>query len=343
MNRKRQAGFTLIELMVVIAIFGVILYISGPLINSAFTFYEAAKRNEVVYDNQEIAGALLSFARNSNGGRLPAPYTGGSVNSGIYNPADVTATGTALTSELRNSGVPVSQINTDSTATKNVKVYRRVAGLTYNVPMYFVTGSQVSLTYDVGALVQTECGQSAACNTGTPGDSAALTAANIGTWVESGADYGAVVFSTLPAQKDMLASTTGRLNRLADRLSSEFYTRQRLAAANSTTNFFPLPTNAGALNYAGRNPVTNMGCHNGWYPLNSSLVNILAQIGLDQAEYGVTAWGGSIEYCQDYDPTAVGTGTANVPPHYAALRVNKNLSAAAAPTGVAGSDVVITF
>ncbi|MGI9757217.1 type II secretion system protein [Pseudomonas aeruginosa] len=47
MNSKRQAGFTLIELMVVIAIFGVILYISGPLINSAFMFYEAAKRNEV--------------------------------------------------------------------------------------------------------------------------------------------------------------------------------------------------------------------------------------------------------------------------------------------------------
>ena len=73
MNSKRQAGFTLIELMVVIAIFGVILYISGPLINSAFMFYEAAKRNEVVYDNQEIAGALLSFARTVSYTHLTLP------------------------------------------------------------------------------------------------------------------------------------------------------------------------------------------------------------------------------------------------------------------------------
>lgn len=343
MRKRNQGGFTLLELAIVIVIFGIILYIVGPVINTAFMFYDASKRNEASYDNQQIAGALLSFARNSNAGKLPVPYTGGIINAGVYNPGDVSATGTALTSELRNSGVPTSQINTDSTAAKNVKAYRLVSNLSYTIPLYYVTGTQVTLTYDVGAIVQTDCAQSDACNTGTPGDSPALTASNIGTWAASGDDYGDVVFSTLPVQKDMLALTTGRLNRLTDRLSSEFYTRQRLAAANSTTNFFPLPTNGGAPNYIGRNPVTNMGCHNGWYPLNSALVNILAQIGLDSSEYGVTAWGGSIEYCQDYDPTAVGTGTANTPPHYAALRINKNLSAGAAPTGVAGSDVVITF
>lgn len=340
---KRQGGFTLVELMISVLILGAIMVATGPAINFALTMMEAGKRDEAIYNNQRLAGAIMSFARNSNGGRLPAPYTGTGVASGLYNPADASAAGLALQMELRNSGVPVDDINSDSAVIENVKVYRRVAGLTYSVPMYFTTGTPIVLTYDVGAITQTQCAKSATCNTGTPGASAAMSAANIGTWLPTAPDYGAVVFSTLTEQKEMLRTTVGRLNRLSDRLSTEFFTRMRMAAANSTQNFYPAPNNAGYPYLGGQNPVANMGCHDGWYRLSAANVNVLAQLGLDQSEYGLTAWGGAIDYCRDYDPSATGPGSANTAPHYAALRINRSVSAAAASSGIPANDVVVTF
>ncbi|MDU4254442.1 type II secretion system protein [Pseudomonas sp.] len=340
---RAQQGFTLIELMITTVILGALFVAIGPGISSALTMMEAAKRDEVIVNNQKLASGMMAFARNSNGGRLPAPYTGSGVASGLYNPADASAAGLSLSMELRNSGVPVNDINTDGAVIDNVKVYQRVAGLTYTVPLYFTTGTPVVLTYDVGAITQTACALNNACNTGVPGASTALTAANVTTWGPTYPDYGAVVFSTLPEQKNMLQLTVGRLNRLSDRLASEFYTRMRLAAANSTQNFYPLPTNGGAPNLAGMNPVANMGCHNGWYRLSAANVNILTQLGLDQSEYGVTAWGGAIDYCRDYEPTATSSATADTPPHYAALRFNRNISSGAVSTGTVANDVVVTF
>ncbi len=343
MKRNSQQGFTLVELIITVIILGILLVATGPAISSALTMMEAAKRDEVVVNNQKLASAMMAFARNSNAGRLPAPYSGSGVASGLYNPADATAAGQALSMELRNSGVPVNDINSDASVLDNVKVYQRVAGLTYAIPLYFTSGTPVTLTYDVGAITQTTCAKSSGCNTGTPGASTALTAANVTTWEPTLPDYGAVVFSTLPEQKNMLRMTVGRLNRLSDRLASEFYTRMRVAAANSTQNFYPAPTNAGAPNLSGINPVANMGCHDGWYRLNAANVNILTQIGLDANEFGVTAWGGSIDFCRDYEPTAVSAATANTPPHYAALRFNRNISSGAVSTGTVANDVVVTF
>ncbi|ALN21996.1 hypothetical protein DW68_025285 (plasmid) [Ectopseudomonas mendocina S5.2] len=343
LEKHSSRGFTLIELLIAVAVFGVLIVAITPFISMGFQYRELAKRDEHTLNMQKIAGGIMNYARTSNGGRLPAPYTGGSYKSTIYNSGDTSAAGQALSMELRNTGVPVNAINDDNSAVQNVRVYQRVSGLTQAIPFYFSTGTNVTLTYDVGALVQTKCPLSGACNTAIPGDSPTMTAANVTTWAPAGEDYGGIVFSTLPEQKAMLRQTTGRLNRLADKLASEFYTRLRLAAANSTNNFFPLPNNAGAPSYVGRNPVVNMGCHNGWYRLSDANVNVLAQIGLDPSEFGVTAWGGAIEYCQDYEPTASGTSTANTAPHYAALRINRSVSLGAAPTGVLANDVVITF
>lgn len=336
-SQFNQRGFSLIELLIAVIILGAVFAITGPAINGALTMMEGAKRDEVVLNNQKLAGGMMAFARNSNAGRLPAPYTGGGVFSGLYNPADVTAAGQALSLELRNTGVPVNAINSDSAAVENVKVYRRVADLTYTVPMYFTTGTPVTLVYDIGAITQTNCVKAAPCNTGTPGSSGVMNATNVTTWVPTLPDYGAVMFSTLPEQKNMLRLTTGRINKLSDRLSSEFYTRMRLAAANSTQNFYPT---AAALNLAGANAATNMGCYDGWYRLNAVNVNVLTQLGLDPAEFGVTAWGGAIDYCRDYAPAG---GGANTPPHYAAIRFNRALSSGAAPTGVLANNVVVTF
>lgn len=340
--RTYEAGFTLIELLVATVLLGILIASVGPTIRAAFTYMDGVKRSENTVSNQKLASALLSFARNSNDGSLPAPYTGNGVRYGLFNPNDSSA-GAALAMELRNTGVPINAINSDSSVVKNARVYQRVAGLQYSMPFYVSTGSQVILTYDVGVIVQTQCPVADACySSGIPGDSQALTAANVTTWNAEGTDYAPIAFSTLPEQKNMLRLTTGRVNRLTDKLASEFYVRMRQAAANSTTNFFPRPTNAGAPNLAGLNPVANMGCHDGWYRLNAANVNVLSQLGLEPSEYGSTAWGGSIEYCRDYEPTAVNASTANSAPHYAALRINRNLSLALAPTASA-ADIVITF
>lgn len=340
--KRNQSGFTLIELMISIVIVGIMLAIASSAISNAFTYMQSAKRNENVRNMQKLAGGLMNFAQSYNGGRLPAPYTGGTSFLAVYNPADVSAAGNALSMELRNTGIPVNLINFDSAAVSNVRVYQRVSGLTYTTPFYISSGPAVTLTYDVGSLTQTECGVASACNAAIPGDSVAMTAANVTTWIPAGTDYGGIVFSTLPAQKDLLRQTVGRMNRLSDRLASEFYTRMRLAAANSAMNFFPAPNNGGAPVLSGANPTTNRGCHDGWYSLNAANVNVLTQLGLDQTEFGVTGFGGSIQYCRDYEPTAVSGATANTPPHYAALRINRDLSAAGAPTGTA-TDVVVTF
>jgi len=332
---RGQGGFSLIELVIAVAILGSIFAITGPAINSALTMMEGAKRDEVVLNNQKLAAGMMSFARN-NGGGLPVPYTGSGIYSGLYNPNDTSAAGQALSLELRNTGVPVNAINSDSSAVQNVKVYRRSPVQTYSIPMYFTTGTPVTLLYYVGIITQTNCPKANSCNTGTPGASGALTTANLTTWVPTLPDFGAVVFSTLPEQKNMLRLTTGRINKLTDRLASEFFTRMRLAAANSSQNFYPGST---LLNLAGASPATTGGCHDGWYRLNAANVNVLSQIGLDPAEFGVTAWGGVIEYCRDYGPGAV----ANTPPHYAALRINKNVSSGAAPVTVLANNVVVTF
>lgn len=343
---RRSKGFSLIELTIAVALLGVIFAITGPAISSALTMIEGAKRDETTLNNQKLAAGMMSYARNSNGGRLPLPYTGGNIRSGLYNPADTSAAGQALSMELRNTGVPLNAINNDGAVVENVKVYQVVRGLPYTMPMYFTTGASVNLVYDVGSITQTQCPRGQSCNTGAvPGASSQMNPSNVATWEAEAPDYGAVIFSTLSEQKSMLRLTTARINRLVDKLSSEFYTRMRLAAANSTQNFYPAPNNAGAPNLSGRNPAAagSFGCHDGWYDLSAINVNVLQQVGLDREEFGVTAWGGRIEYCRDYEPTATGIATAGTAPHYAALRFNRNLSNAANPTNTLAGNVIVTF
>jgi hypothetical protein len=219
--------------------------------------------------------------------------------------------------------------------------------LTQDVPLYFQSGPSVRLTYDFGALYVTTCPRantSPSCNVnaslGIPGYSPVLTSTNFLTWKTVAPDYPAVVFSTLQIQKDMLKLTAVRLDKVRDGLASYFRAKVISASASDSTNWYPRPS-TGLPNLTSVTPLLNQGCRDGWYDLSST--DILTQIGLTASELGRTAWGGTVEYCRDYDPA--GTGSANAAPHFAALRINRNVSSALPPdlTTPAASNVVLSF
>lgn len=337
-----QSGFTLIEMLITVGTTAVLMAVFAPLYQSIVSAQDRAASEKNRLYNQYVGNAFLSFARNtSTTGSLPAPYTGGGYTGTVYNSGDVTAAGIALTQALSQQGLPPNEINDDGTAGASVRVYQQVTGLSQQVPLYGRSGPLVTLTYQYGAIYMSGCEKaSSTCNptaaTGIPGSSVALTSTNYNTWTTSGTDGAPYIVSTLPVQKDMLVTTANRLDKLRERLLSEFVVKQQSATAGDTTNFFPVAS----ASLAGQTPATNQGCRDGWYSLATSTV--LNGIGLAASEYGATAWGGAIEYCRDYDPA--GTSGANVVPHYAALRIRANVSAGVTPDSVvSGNNVVLTF
>jgi len=332
-----------------VAVIGVVTILLAPIFNSLLTAQRLAYDEKHQLNNQLIASGLSSYAANSTqNGRLPLPYTGGGYTMTVYNPADGSSAGLALAQALTQSGINPSEINDDGTASKNVRVYQLVQGLTQQVPLYFRSGPLVTLTYDFGAIYLTACAKSDnTCNpnpaTGVPGDSPALSASNYTTWSPSGGDGRAHFVSSLPIQKQMLATTVQRLDKVRDTLLSYLRTQQVTAAGGDTTNWYPNQAGTAAPgSLTGANPAINQGCRDGWYNLSAAGVLVLPTVGLAAQEYGITAWGGAIEYCRDYDPT--GTGTPDAPPHYAAIRIHANVSAGLAPDGaVPGNNIVLTF
>jgi prepilin-type N-terminal cleavage/methylation domain-containing protein len=343
-----QQGFTLLELVIAVTLLGLISISMAPV----FKMFLAAKSQTYTENqaaiNTRLSQGLLAHAREvSQLGQLPAPYTQAAsrLYNAPYNPADVSDT--AVGPYLVQTRVASQEINDDNTAAARVRVYQRLAGLTQDVPLYFQSGPAVRLTYDFGALYSTNCPRantSPSCNVnpalGIPGASPVLTAANYLTWKTVSPDYPAVVFSTLQLQKDMLRLTATRLDKVRDGFASYFRAKVMSASASDSTNWYPKPS-SGTPNMATLLPLTNQGCRDGWYDLSST--DILTQIGLSTAELGKTAWGGTVEYCRDYDPA--GTGAANSPPHFAALRINKNVSAGGAPDAIlpANGNIVLSF
>lgn len=319
--RKFAAGFTLIETMLAIVLIGLMSILIMPAAEMAAGVSEQANRENQRAINSKIANGLLAFAKTTAGGTLPTPFTSGAVAKNFV--ADLSST--ALVNQLLLSGVDYRMINDDGFASKRVRVYQLVSGLTQSTPIYFQSGPSVTLTYQFGAVYSTECLISTACFTGSslPGSSAPMTSANYGTWAPSGTDNSPVYLSTLPLQKQMLELTVKRMDRVRDSLISNFTARSLLATPSDTTNWYPMA----AASLAGQVPGTNQGCRDGWYDLSSA--NVLTQLGLAPSEFGVTAWGGVIEYCRDYDPT--GASGANTIPHYAALRILRDVSGGLSP------------
>lgn len=341
---RQSNGFTLLEMLIALVLLAAITGIVATAITRFATLNSLAYGAQQSLNNQMVGRGLMAFAESSTAnGFLPAPYKPASHtgNTSIpYNPADASAEGIALAAALAATGMPINEINTDGTSAQNVRAYQLVTGLTQNVPLYIQSGPLASLTYQVGAIYQTQCHVTdATCNptpaTGIPGTSPVLTAANLATWTVSGTDGEPSFVSSLPIQKDLLRITAIRADRVRDALTSYLRTQQLTAAAGDTTNWYP----AGSPSQAGKTPnASTQFCRDGWYPLTTS--SVLTTAGLSPSEFGVTAWGGLIEYCRDYDPAV---SAANTPPHYAAIRFNKNVSLAAAPSAVATDNILISF
>lgn len=343
MQLKRQAGMTIVELIVAVFVVGLLSMALAPVLNSYVVSVRTSymKRQEVV--NQTIGVALMQYAQDATAlGTLPAPYTGGGYTSTIYNSTDNTTAGLALRAALTQSGINPAEINDDNYPSKRVRVYQRVTGLAVHPPLYFQSGPLVTLHYHFGAIYTTACERgNTSCNptaaTGLPGTSTAMTAANYTTWTPTGSDQGVYFVSSLPLQKQMLANTAAKVDKIRDSLMSYFRTRQATASGNDTTNWW-LPATS---TLAGASPGTNQGCRDGWYDLSTN-TEILPAAGLTPATDGKTAWGGRIEFCRDYDPA--GTASPNTVPHLAAIRFHSSVSFGLAPDAVVlGNNVVLTL
>lgn len=345
---KRQSGFTLIELLITVIVIGVVGTALMPWFNNWLTASKTAYFEKHQLNNQTISSALLNFATTSTQyGRLPKPFTGGGYVSTIYNPADATVSGTELAQSLTMSGVNPNEINDDGTSARKVRVYQLVPDLMMQVPLNFQSGPLVMLTFDYGAIYLTTCTLTGSvCNpapSGVPGVSPEMNGLNYSTWKSVEPDGAATFVSSLPIQKQMLATTVQRLDKVRDTLLTYLRTQQVTGAGGDKTNWFPNQAGASAAGIlSGGSPATNQGCRDGWYDLNSATVTVLQTVGLSPEEFGSTAWGGAIQYCRDYDATAV--KVPNTPPHYGAIRILRNVSVGLPPdAAVAGNNIVLTF
>jgi prepilin-type N-terminal cleavage/methylation domain-containing protein len=332
----KSNGFTLPELLITIIIIGVVSVMMSP----GFSFISGVKKSaasdEQTLINKKIADGMLSFARTNTqanmAGKIKGPYSMGTYISTVADPATNDVNWQQFIQYISQAGVATNLMSGDGTEADNVRTFQLLSNLSQPIPLYIQSGPVVTLKYQYGAIYNTKCSRlDTTCNTGSaPGDSPVLTTANYLTWDLAGNDYAKVVISTLPIQLDSLVLTSGRLDRVKSAFVSYFNDQQSAAPANNTTNWYPSGTGLGA---SGQN------CHDGWYDL--SISNILPLIGLSPSEYGVTAWGGKVQYCRDYDPSNSGAG---VLPHNGALRINLDVTTGSAPDSVTiSNNIVLSF
>ena len=343
-----QGGFTLLELVIAVTLMGFVSISMAPVFSLFVTAKAQTYTESQAAINARLSQGFLSHAREVSAlGQLPAPFTDAASKryNAPYNPDDVSAS--AVGPYLVQTRVASQEINDDNTAAARVRVYQRLQGMTQDVPLYFQSGPSVRLTYDFGALYSTACPRAnttPSCNInsslGIPGASPVLTAANVLTWQTAAPDYPGIMFSTLQIQKDMLRLTSTRLDRVRDGFASYFRAKVISASASDSTNWYPAPS-MGLPNLMTITPSLNQGCRDGWYDLSTT--DILTQVGLTASELGKTAWGAAVQYCRDYDPA--GTGLPNTPPHFAAIRIHKSVSAASPPDAVlpAANNIVLSF
>lgn len=337
----RQRGFLLFEVLITIGLVGMLLAILAPYQIESIRKERRAYELEMVQVHERMGRAVLAWAEGFNGARLPAPFSDATRLNFLVDPNTTDADEQALVTSLLASGVSSNGIGFDGREGQFGRLYQMVPGLTVTQPVNGLAGPMATITFDIGLLYVSRCGPpTPECYpdavTGIPGESPVFDAASVATWAADGDDTGVYRFSTLDLQLSLLGVTTDRINRLRDALREFFRAAFLTTTPDATVNYYPTST-TGTL--AGQDPALNEGCRDGWYGLDpaSAHANIVEQIGLASAEFGVTAWGAPVEYCRDFDPA--GTNGVNNAPHNAAIRIHRSVSVPQAP-GAAGMNLV---
>lgn len=351
MNYARSSGFSLIETALVVLLLG---FVAAAMAPTLALLGPANKKgtNEIQQTiNSKIAQGYVEYVR--SGSRLAwmsvgipiIPYTEACpscVNYAVVNPGNPDISWTTLRDTMLAQGVSAGVLRSDGSAAENVRVSQIVA-LTHTLPVFGNTGPNVTLTYNYGVVYSTQCPiADATCNPGAvpPSSSPTMLDSNYATWAPSGTDFSPATWSTLGLQREKLNQTSARLDKLREAFKAYFKTKQAAvsdAATATTTNYYPNSQVAADNTTATAAPVADRQyCWDGWYNLadgsssNPAAGNgILNKIGLTPEEFGVTSWGGRVEYCRDYDPT--GSKGRGVAPFWGAIRVLGGVSTAGVP------------
>lgn len=330
-------------MVTVVLILGFISLFIGPIMSAIRTSQKSVYRQQEMIVNQKIGDAMLDWSESYGMlGTLPAPYTGKGYVKTVVNAASVAKGDIELTGLIANKGVRSNQMDDDATGSQKVRVYQRAQGLRQSLPFFGKTGPLAHLKFDFGLITMTDCPfgtvtcNTASTSTGIPDAITALTSANYSTISTANVGLGVYGFSTAPLQKEKMLDTGGKISRIKNEMQLYFAAKSLAAGNADITNWYPSSTSS----LAGQNPMTLQGCADGWYDLNVD-ANILNTVGLDPAYFGITSWGAKIQYCRDYDPANTGAST---PPHYGAIRINKNLSDALAPDiYTASNNLIFSF
>lgn len=336
--RRQVGGFTLIEMLISISIMGLLLTVMAGQFSKLTSLQRTAEKSTQAEINRTISEGMLNFASNNNNGSLPDPFTGGIFFSGVTDPDDNGAT--SLVSLLLTEGVTVKNIVTNGKSAQAQRVYQKVSNIEKDVLVGGQIGPKATIQYDVGILYNTVCVMDdASCHpnsvTGIAGESDILTPDNLTTFVTTRPDYAPVIFSTYENEVRLVEETIEKINTLRDALKNLYSIKYLSGPPDPTINHFPFPDFTATADLSGQDPSLNENCRDGWYNLLNPNVNILEQTGLNQQEFGVTAWGARIEYCRDYD--IGGASGADQPPHNAAVRIHQEVSRALAPNASGGN------
>jgi prepilin-type N-terminal cleavage/methylation domain-containing protein len=117
-NNQKKKGFTLIELIVVIAILGILAAVAVPRLTG---FQQQARRTQIVTDSRTIATAIDALIAQSNTGNITAVATSPSTSAAMAADPVVVASGV----------VPTNIVTLTYTATGDFTMTETLGGTPY--------------------------------------------------------------------------------------------------------------------------------------------------------------------------------------------------------------------
>lgn len=292
---NQQKGFTLIELIIVVAAMGVVLVIFANAYGQVGALRAEAERERLAFQNMQVGRALMEFAQKTDG-RLPQAHGGQIPLAGTRLGSDKET----LLEALWGRGMTEDLALTDGTRAQNTRHYRVLID-SVESPLFGSSGDSVTLEVDYAALFFANDDDDVTFNLGS------FDPRTIG--LEDALESKMFVFSSRSHQDEKLRATAVRLQRIRQALNN-YVTMQRLQAPPSellTANFLPGSSGGGA----------SLNCGGGWKTLSAS--NALVAIGLNSTEFMETAWGAPIFYCRNY-------GARSAAPYYGALAITKDVN-----------------